>query len=96
MIVSGKALQRISEILHGERNNATERIAATEASQRKDAVTLSAEGRHMQALQRRLTETPEVRTEKVEALRKAIEAGEYHVSAEKIAEKILEQEKVDT
>lgn len=93
MIVSNKAIQRIAQLLATAR---TEPRAQSPAGDKPkvDEVTLSPEGRELQALQRRLAETPDVRREKVEALRAAIEKGEYHVSAEKIAERMIEQHRL--
>lgn len=90
MIISSKAIERISQILYG--SDAAKRAEAPQAQQplQQDKVTLSPQGKEIQALQRRLAETPEVRQERVAALKAAIERGEYHVPAEKIAERMLE------
>lgn len=93
MIVSNKAIERISQILHGREGKTRPEPTKAPAASQSDAVTISSQGREMQALQRRLAELPEVRTERVAALREAIERGEYRVSAEAIAERILQQEK---
>lgn len=60
-------------------------------SEPQDSVKLSDEAKALAALQKRLAESPEVRTEKVEALKRAIANGTYRVSAEDIADAILRE-----
>lgn len=88
MIISDKAVQRIMQIVRGQES--TQRIAPkVEPTPKKDQVILSEQGQLIRALQQRLAETPEVRAEKVQALKEAIEKGEYHIASEAIADKIL-------
>lgn len=54
-----------------------------------DEVAISQEGRLLQRLKAAIDETPDVREEKVAALRDAIEQGRYHVSAAEIAKALL-------
>lgn len=91
VIVSNKAIERIAQILYGRTAPVQPKTAPPPVQQQIDKVTISPEGRELQALQRRLAEVPEVRTEKVEALRERIRRGEYHVPAEAIADRLLEQ-----
>lgn len=93
MIVSNKAIQRIAQLLATARTEPRTQ-QPVEGKSKVDEVTLSPEGRELQALQRRLAETPDVRREKIEALRAAIAKGEYHVSAEKIAERIIAEHRL--
>lgn len=91
VIVSNKAIERIAQILYGRTAPVPPKDGPSPAQQPIDKVTLSPEGRELQALQRRLAELPEVRAEKVQALRERILRGEYHVPAEAIAERLLER-----
>lgn len=54
-----------------------------------DKVELSAGTKDAQKIKEILSETPEVRADKVEALKQQIEKGEYQVDAEQIADKLL-------
>lgn len=56
---------------------------------RKDRVVLSEKAQTFRRLQETATRIPEVRVEKVKALRAAIARGSYHVSSKAIAEKML-------
>lgn len=91
MKISNQAIQRIVQIMQGL--EPTRRVSREEPQlqTRKDEVVFSDYARQIQALQKRLAETPEIRMEKVEALRRAIEQGEYTVSSQRIAERILRE-----
>lgn len=85
-------IQRLSRIFRPESEAPKVKPAQTpERSEPQDSVKLSDEAKIFAAFQRRLAETPEVRKEKVEQLKKAIEAGTYRIPAEKIAEAILRE-----
>jgi negative regulator of flagellin synthesis FlgM len=60
-----------------------------------DKVTLSTEGREIQAIRQKIAESPEVREAKVAELREAIKTGTYNVSGEEIAEKMLSRNLLD-
>ncbi|NLV92560.1 MAG: flagellar biosynthesis anti-sigma factor FlgM [Firmicutes bacterium] len=57
----------------------------------KDSVDLSTEGKRIQALKQHISQLPTVREEKVAQLKARIQAGTYQVSAEKVAEKMVEE-----
>lgn len=54
-----------------------------------DTVKLSSEAVLLHQIRQRLAATPDVRAERVQALKEAIARGEYRVSAEAIADAIL-------
>lgn len=56
-----------------------------------DRVDISGEGRDMAALMSAISKMPDIRTDKVNAIKKAIEAGNYNIDAAKIADKILKE-----
>lgn len=62
--------------------------AATEDGQR-DVVEISSEARILKELGSRLDTSPEVDLKRVEAIRAAIDAGEFKVDSGSIADKIL-------
>jgi flagellar biosynthesis anti-sigma factor FlgM len=57
----------------------------------EDQAQLSGAHTQVQALAAQAAQLPEVRQEKVQALRQAIGAGRYHVSPEKVADAMLGQ-----
>jgi len=67
-------------------------LSAQEASQSslgEDQAQISGAHTQVQALAAQAAQLPEVRQEKVQALRQAIEAGRYHVSPENVAGGLL-------
>ena len=56
-----------------------------------DKVEISPQSRDLKKIQTVLAMTPDVRTEKVAALKKAIDEGIYQVKAEDIADKMLKE-----
>ena len=60
-------------------------------SQSTDKLDLDESRHQFDVAMREAHEVPEVRTEKVEAIKKQIEAGTYKVDSREIVEKILEQ-----
>lgn len=95
MIISDKAVQRIMQIVRGQ--EPIQRPAPkVEPKPKTDQVVLSEQGQLIRALQQRLAAEPEVRTEKVQALKEAIAKGEYRIPSELIAEKILDYGKEET
>ncbi len=54
-----------------------------------DRVSLSAEAEEMQAIQKAVLALPDIRPDKVEPIRAAIESGEYRVSADQVAAQII-------
>jgi len=54
-----------------------------------DRVNLSPAAEELQAVKKNVLSLPDIRIEKVESIKAAIEAGEYRVSAGEIAEKML-------
>lgn len=66
--------------------------SATSASPQGDRVSLSSSARLHTAAHATALAAPEVRREKVDALKQLVESGEYEVDARAVAEKLLESE----
>ncbi len=58
---------------------------------KKDNVMLSGKAKEVEQLKKAVEALPEVRTDRVEAIKKAIEAGTYRVEPEKIVNKLFEE-----
>jgi negative regulator of flagellin synthesis FlgM len=61
-----------------------------------DSVSLSHQARWLQAAREALAEIPEIREERVAAIRAQIEAGTYKVDGEKIADKMIAEGLLNT
>lgn len=90
-IFNNPNIHRLTRILRTETDSPVKKKAPEQAptTSKSDSVNLSHESKFLAAIQKRLDETPEVRTERVAQLKSAIENGTYHVAAEDIAEKML-------
>ncbi len=62
-----------------------------ESTRKADQVELSGKAREVENLRAEIGALPEVRQERVEAIRKAIEAGNYRIDPGKIAEKMIDE-----
>ena len=82
-------IQQNAKIAPAERNpgaSASQNQVSTE-----DRVDLSAQSKEMNKIHEVLNATPDLRTEKVEALKKQVESGQYEVSSNSLAEKMLKE-----
>lgn len=81
--------QRLDTIKHSakEANQAAKQqsLQAPAQPQKKDSVSITSQAQELQGMNTKLTTTPSVDQQKVQDIRKAIEAGEYKVDAEKLA-----------
>jgi negative regulator of flagellin synthesis FlgM len=67
--------------------NGTTTQGATAASEK---ILVSDVGREVAKIQGQLKKTPDIRTDKVKAIKSQIDSGSYYVSSDKIASKIVE------
>jgi negative regulator of flagellin synthesis FlgM len=64
---------------------------ANKVDDSKDKISLSGKAKEIDELRRLISDLPEIRSDRVDALKKAIDSGNYDIDARKIAEKILEE-----
>lgn len=65
--------------------------AAKGTTGRKDRLDISSEAQALQRFLKAVEQSPDVREERVEAIRQAIQAGTYRVSGKQIVDKILHE-----
>ena len=68
-----------------------EKIATVQRSNSTDKISISAKGKELAELVAATKELPDIRVEKVEAIKKAIQSGNYNLDPLRIAEKILSE-----
>lgn len=82
---------RNSKIIQSEteyRGNAQNtNVADTSA----DKISLSGKAREISELKSLLEQLPEIRTDRVEEIKKAVDTGSYNIDSLKVAEKILQE-----
>ena len=64
---------------------------ANKADDSKDKISLSGNAKEINELKRLINDLPDMRADRVAALKRAIDAGNYNIDSRKIAEKILEE-----
>ncbi|WP_438863496.1 flagellar biosynthesis anti-sigma factor FlgM [Neptunicella sp.] len=81
-----------SQKLQQQQNQSTAQANAQQAKQavapRSDSVSLTQSAQQLTQLQKKGSDTPSVNQEKVDRLKKSIQAGDYKVNPEKLAENI--------
>ena len=82
-------VSRVSEKRAGQVDRSTPTI------EQEDRVTLSRSAQDVRRVKEHLANLPEVRENRVRELRQLVERGEYHVSEEELADRILESGVLD-
>ena len=88
----GQGIRQITQEMkppQSEKNPPASSVSSPDAG--SDRVELSPQSRDMKKIHEILATTPEVRTEKVAELKKAIEDGTYGVKTEDIADKMIQE-----
>lgn len=88
MKITGDHIQGISQVNLNQVKK-VQQTAKTEVPQAADSVELSSDVGAIDAARAAIANAPDVRTEKVEALRRQIADGTYQVDAQGIAAKLL-------
>ena len=87
--------QTVQYINQGNKAKPVDRAPGLQESQKAnvlaDKVEISSQSRDLKKIHDILGQTPDIRSEKVAALKKAIEGGRYQVSAEDIAAKMVKE-----
>lgn len=91
MKITGGQFQQINKLYN---KNKLKRLEGKEAV-KSDKVNLSREAQEMKWIREVLAQTPEVRADKVNQLKNAIQLGTYEVKGEKIAEKFVQSQLIN-
>ena len=75
----------------GKQDTASAANQETSKATQSDQVQISGKTREIESLREVISQMPEIRTDKVEALRNSIQDGTYKVNSEGIAGRILEE-----
>ncbi|HHX28180.1 MAG: flagellar biosynthesis anti-sigma factor FlgM [Bacillota bacterium] len=90
MMISRAQIGQILKVYESQAAQRSSKVASARgASAAKDKVVLSASQDDQNRVREILKDIPDIRLEKVEALKKQIEAGTYKVEASEVADKML-------
>jgi len=82
-------IPQIQEIYN--KNKTTSKVdKSSGVSSKKDAVSISSEGKDFQAALKAVREVPDVRTDKVEEIKQKMQEDKYEVSSTDVADKIVD------
>jgi negative regulator of flagellin synthesis FlgM len=88
-IDDNKSSDKVSEIRKKQEIDNKDNANKTDDS--KDRISLSGKAKEINELKRLISEMPDIRADRVDALRKAIDSGDYNIDAKKIAQRMLEE-----
>ena len=89
MMISDKQVQQVYRLYGSQAKVKMGKIEKGQEPGAVDKVNLSTRGQEIQLALQRIKATPDIRQDRVEALRNAIKSGPYHVSGLEVAEKML-------
>jgi len=79
-------VQEVDKHTEAKKNKDVEKADAE-----KDRISLSGRANKINALKAEIDQIPDVRTDKIDAVKHAIDTGNYNIDARKIAQKIMEE-----
>lgn len=93
MVITYKPVEGLHRVYSQNKIEPSSRVKASSSfrGSEVDKVDLSDQAKGLQVALQALKNVPEIRTDKVEALKEAIQKGKYQVSSSQIAEAILRE-----
>lgn len=82
------AYNAVSQVYHTTKP--VKKVNSEKAVSKDDTLEISSFGKAMHIAKKAISEAEDIRTDKVEAIKKQMEEGTYQVSDEALAEKILD------
>jgi negative regulator of flagellin synthesis FlgM len=79
----------VSQVQNEQTGAVETRTQKTEATQTADNIQLSPKARLMQKASQIIAETPDVRQDRVDPLKEAVDTGSYPVNAQKVANSMI-------
>ncbi|HBK69616.1 MAG TPA: flagellar biosynthesis anti-sigma factor FlgM [Firmicutes bacterium] len=95
MIISNQQVKSIIKAYNVATSQKNRTVLSTESVRRGDSLLLSPEAKELNKIRNNIAQLPEVRSELVEKIRDSIAKGEYQVSSEQVAHRMLVRSLVD-
>mgnify|MGYP000869332596 FL=1 len=95
MIISNQQVNSVIKAYNITSTKKNPTILSTGSVQRGDSLLLSPEARELNKIRNKIDATPEIRSELVEEIKTAIEKGEYQVTSDQVAHRMLVRSLVD-
>lgn len=88
--IEGKELYgKVNDLIKKEKVSKSSETENTTGQ--RDKISLSGKAQEMNELKALINDLPDIRIDKVEQLKRAIDTGSYNIDSYKVAEKILEE-----
>ncbi|WP_341875779.1 flagellar biosynthesis anti-sigma factor FlgM [Defluviitalea saccharophila] len=83
-------ITRVNQVLEVYNTNRIQKTEKINKTMGKDVFALSKEGKDFQVALSALSKVPDIRQEKVQEITQKLQSGNYNVSAQELADKIVE------
>jgi negative regulator of flagellin synthesis FlgM len=83
-------ITRVNQILEVYNTNRVQKTGKTNRTMGKDVFALSEEGKDFQTALSALSKVPDIRYEKVQEIKQKLQSGTYNISAQELADKMVE------
>jgi negative regulator of flagellin synthesis FlgM len=80
------ALSKINQLYQ---TNDTRKVSKSQNGNKKDSVEISQMGKDFQIAKQAVSSTPDIRQDKVDEIKKKLESGNYEISLEELADKMI-------
>lgn len=82
-------IDALNQVSHLYQANKTKKISKSSETEKKDQFEISQSAKDYQTAKKALSQTPDIREDKVTEIKNAMNTGTYNVSAQEIADKMV-------
>lgn len=82
-------IDALNQVSHLYQANKTKKISKSSETEKKDQFEISQSAKDYQTAKNALSQTPDIREDKVAEIKNAMNTGTYNVSAQEIADKMV-------
>lgn len=82
-------IDALNQVSHLYQANKTKKISKSSEIEKKDQFEISQSAKDYQTAKKALSQTPDIREDKVAEIKNAMNTGTYNVSAQEIADKMV-------
>lgn len=82
-------IDALNQVSHLYQANKTKKISKSSEKEKKDQFEISQSAKDYQTAKKALSQTPDIREDKVAEIKNAMNTGTYNVSAQEIADKMV-------
>lgn len=82
-------IDALNQVSHLYQANKTKKISKSSETEKKDQLEISQSAKDYQTVKNALSQTPDIREDKVAEIKNAMNTGTYNVSAQEIADKMV-------